>query len=347
MTVYCGVDFHARVQTVCYCNLTEGEIYTRELHHQRDDIRDFYAQFTGQQVIIGLEASGFSLWFEELVEELGYQVWLGDSTEIRRRARRRQKNDRRDAELILGLLMREEFPRVHRPSVQSREVLRQLRYRQRLVKLRTMIKNSLQALSLNAGLSLRSKLTTRKGREQLLAATLSPSLSYQRGDWLSLLDELDQRIKQTEKRLEQQARGDVRVQRLRTHPGIGLLTSLGLVHTLEPITRFSNSRKVVAYAGLDPMERSSAERQRFLGISKSGSSLLRFLLIEAANVAVRSEAELKRFYRQIAHRRGIAKAKVAVARKLLVRAYILLRDEIDYAEFLRRGVEAGLAREGS
>jgi transposase len=346
MTIYCGVDFHARVQTVCYCNSEIGEIHVSELPHQRDDVRAFYSNFQ-DQVVIGLEASGYSSWFEQIVEELGHQVWRGDAVEIRRMARRRQKNDHRDAELILELLVRGDFPRGHRPSLQSREVLRQLRYRQRLVKMRTMVKNSLHALSLGAGLSLRSGLATLKGREKLMTLPLGPASSFQREHWLSLLDELNQRIAQAQTQLERLAKGDEQVRLLRTHPGIGLLTSLGLLHTLQPVSRFSNSRKVVAYVGLEPMERSSGERQRFLGISKAGSRLLRFLLIEAANVAIRTDAELRRFYRQVAYRRGIQRAKVATARKLLVRAFIMLRDGIDYAEFLRRGVEAGSARLGS
>jgi transposase len=346
MTIYCGVDFHARVQTVCYCDSSAGEVHVRDLHHQRDDVRAFYSSFKGE-VIVGLEASGYSSWFEQMIEELGHQVWLGDAVEIRRMARRRQKNDHRDAELILDLLVRDQFPRVHRPSLHSREVLRQLRYRQRLVKMRTMVKNSLHALALGAGLSLRSGMATLKGRQRLLELPLEPASSFQREQWLSLLDELNRRIAQAEVQLERQAKGDEQIRLLRTHPGIGLLTSLGLLHTLEPVTRFSNRRKVVAYVGLEPMERSSGERQRFLGISKAGSRLLRFLLIEAANVAIRVDADLRRFYRQVANRRGIQRAKVATARKLLVRAFIMLRDGIDYAEFLRRGVEAGPARLGT
>src|SRR5262249_6824068 len=141
-------------------------------------------------------------------------------------------------------------------------------------------------------------------------------------------------------------KGDVWVTRLRTHPGIGLLTSLCLVHTLQPVSRFRNTRKVAAYAGFDPIERSSAERKCFLGISKAGSRLLRYLVVEAAQTAVRKDEDLKRFYRRVADRRGRPKAKVAAARKLLIRAYIMLRDEIDYAEFRHRAVAARLARRG-
>jgi transposase len=126
-----------------------------------------------------------------------------------------------------------------------------------------------------------------------------------------------------------------------------LLTALCIVHSLAPVTRFRNTRKVAAYAGFDPLERSSAERQRFLGISKAGSRVLRYLLVEASHTAVKRDDELKRFYKRLVERRGRPKAKTAVARKLLIRAFIMLRDEIDYAEFQRRAVAARRARQST
>lgn len=97
-TIYIGVDFHARQQTICYLTTETGELVTCELkHHDKEAVRAFYAALSGR-VIVGLEASGYSPWFERLLEELGYEVWLGHATEIRRRARWRHKNDRRDAE---------------------------------------------------------------------------------------------------------------------------------------------------------------------------------------------------------------------------------------------------------
>ena len=346
-TIYIGVDFHARQQTICYLTTEDGELVTCELKHQnKDEVRAFYAQFSGR-VVVGLEASGYSPWFEQLLEEVGCEVWLGDATEIRRRARWRQKNDRRDAELILDLMVHNEFPRLHRPAPQSREILRMLRYRQKLIKIRTMGKNSLQALALQSGLAKRSQLFTRAGQQELLSAAMSPAMQWQRAQWLQLLEPLNERLLETMLWLKQQSKDDARIRLLRTHPGIGLLTSLCLVHTLWPVSRFRNQRKVVAYAGLEPMERSSAERKHFLGISKAGSRVLRYLLVEAAHTAVKKDDDLKRFYQRLATRRGRPKAKTAAARKLLVRSYIMLRDEIDYAEFRRRAVAARLARQSS
>jgi transposase len=344
-TIYIGVDFHARQQTICYLTTEGGEILTHQLEHQdKTAVRSFYAQFRGR-VIVGLEASGYSPWFEQLLTELGCEVWLGNAKEIRRRARCRHKNDRRDAELILDLMLHDEFPRLFVLPLQSREVLRMLRYRQKLIKMRTMAKNSLQALALQSGLAKGSQLFSKAGQQELASAPMSPAMQWQRDQWLQLLEPLNQRILETMLWLKQQSAADQRIARLRTHPGIGLLTALGLVHALEPVSRFRNSRRVVGYAGFDPLEDSSAERIRFGAISKAGPRVLRFLVIEAAHTSVKYDDDLKRFYKRLVERRGRPKAKTAVGRKLLIRAYIMLRDEIDYAEFKRRAGVARLVRQ--
>ena len=236
MTIYCGVDFHARQQFIKWSDTSDGEIHHLQLsHHSIDEVRMFYAQFKGE-VVVGLEASGYSQWFESLLIPLGHQVWAGDATEIRRRARSRQKPDRRDAELLLDLLLKQEFPRIHRLSPESLEVLRQLRYRHRLVQMRTKAHNSLQAIALGAGVSLKSKLRTKKGKQRLNGLSLTPALGQQREEWLSLIVELNTHIQRVEKDLEPLASADERVRRVRTHPGIGCLpASLSCIHSARSL----------------------------------------------------------------------------------------------------------------
>lgn len=346
MTVYCGVDFHARVQTVSWIDTSNGEVHQDQFSHTGDEVRQFYARFVGE-VIVGFEASGYSTWFEEMLEEIGHQVWVGHAGEIRKRARSRHKNDNRDADLILDLMIKGEFPRLQRQSAESREILRQLRYRHRLVKMRTTATNSVQAIAIGAGLAGKIRLSSRRSRSNLERVELPGVLADQRKEWLDLISQLTAKIKEADKWLSQRAESDERVVRLRTHPGIGMLTGLVLVHTLEPVERFSSSRKVVAYVGLDPLEDSSADKRRYGSVSKAGSKLARFLLVEAGQTAARRDPQLKTFYKRLSKSRKSAKAKVAVARKLAVRGYILLRDRIDYAEFVRRGARSRVSQEKS
>jgi transposase len=345
MTVYIGVDFHARQQTISYLTTEDGEIEHLVLvHDSAAAVRGFYEQFAGQRVVVGFESSGYAAWFEELLEELGCEIWIGHAAYIRQFAKRRQKNDRRDADLILELLHTGDFPRIHRYSRRTREVLQQLRYRQRLVKMRTMTMNMLLFMASSRGVSMKTKLQSKRGQAKLAALALPPLLGRQRDELLSLLQLLDEKIATIEHWLAKETAQEVAVQRLQTHPGIGLLTSICVRYTLEEASRFTTTRKVSAFAGFDPMEDQSDERRRMGAISKQGSRWLRFYLVEAGQVAIRYDAELKRVYQRVSLRGGHAKAKVAVGRRLLVRAFIMLRDEIDYAEFQRRGVAARSSR---
>ena len=343
MRVYIGVDLHVRTQTVCWCDTTTGEQQERMLDHERDDVHAFYAQFVAP-AIVGVEGSGYSLWFHRLIEETGHPLLVGDAQAIRQFARRRQKNDRRDAQLLLDLLLRGDFPVVRVPSPGSRDVLALLRYRHRLVRIRTMLRNGLQAVALSHPLRFGPRLFTARGQRQFTVLPLGGAYAAQRQHSLALLESLEERIHAIEQELEVRAQQDARVMRLRTHPGVGLLTGLAVVHALDPVQRFDRARRVAAYCGLDPKERSSGDSQHFGHISKQGNRLLRFLLVEAAHAAISKDEELRRFYFRIENRKNSAVALVAVARKLVLRLYRMLREEIDYDEFRRRGRDARRAR---
>ena len=323
----------------------DGEIHHLVLLHESPlQVRAFYEQFAGQHVIVGFEGSGYAAWFEELLEELGHEIWIGHATYIRQFAKRRQKNDRRDADLILELLVSGDFPRIHRYSAATRQILQQLRYRHRLVKMRTAATNMLLFMASSRGHTFRTQLQSKRGQARLAQLPLPEPLAQQRDELLQLLQQLDQKIAAVEQWLKQRTCQDAAVQRLQTHPGIGLLTSICIRYTLECVERFANTRKVSAFAGFDPMEDQSDKRWRMGAISKQGSRWLRFFLVEAGQVAIRKDAELAHVYKRVLLRGGHAKAKVAVGRRLLVRTFIMLRDEIDYAEFQRRGVAARSAR---
>ena len=127
------------------------------------------------------------------------------------------------------------------------------------------------------------------------------------------------------------------IQTQSTHPGVGPVTGLATELFLGDPHRFADGKAVASYVGMIPREYSSGERQRFGGLTKQGCPLLRFLWGEAAAHAARRDPELQRFYRRKLVQKGLGKARMAVARKLGIRLWIMLRDQIDYQEFCRRG----------
>ena len=273
--------------------------------------------------------------------ELGHELKVGNPTAIRAPARSRHKSDKRDADLLLDLLVKDEFPELWRRPLPSQSVLEQLRFRHHLVKLRTQICNRLQALAHAAGLPRRG-IQTKRARLALMAANFSETRRFESNQLFELLDNLTARIKHIEQWLEEKATGDAKVQLLLTHKGVGLLSALAVAHTLGDVWRFPSSKEAFAYTGLDPLEQSSAGKVRYGSISKAGSSVLRHLLGQAMHVASRYDGQLKTFYQRLANRRSKPIAKVAATRKLLIRLFIMLRDEIDYAEFKRRGATVGM-----
>lgn len=338
MTLYIGVDYHPYQQTVAYWETGDDEIrYRQFLHSDKTAIKRFYLG-CGKGSVIGVEATGSLQWFERMLFDNGIKLLIGDPRLIRRKALSRHKNDFRDAETILDLLMNGQFPRIEPRSEHSQLILQMLNYRHSLVGQRTSIANQLQAFARRKGLS-KFRMKATLARETLVAAVENETEKLLIESRFTLFEELSGEIKKLEEKLGKEANKDERAKLLLTHSGIGPLTALALVHTLGDVHRFRRSEQAVAFVGLDPLEKSSGERKRIGNISKHGSRLLRFLLIQAAQVS--RCKRLKQFYSQVSRRRGKPKAKVAAARKLLVNCYVMLRDNIDYQEFTRRG-EVGL-----
>ncbi|HEV2687254.1 MAG TPA: IS110 family transposase [Bryobacteraceae bacterium] len=335
-----GCDFHPSYQQIAMVDEETGELTERRLLHAGGEAQRFYESLAGP-VRVGMEAEGHSQWFERLLQKLGHELWIGDAARVRAKAVRRQKTDARDAAHLLELLLRGDFPRLWVPTWEERDLRQLIVHRVKLVRLQTQIKNQLQALALNQGLQKKGKLWSAAGREQLRALELAPWAARRREDLLRWLEQLEKETAELHQQIAEQARVRPEVARLMTHPGVGPITGLAFVLTLGPWRRFGRSKQVASYCGLIPTERSSGGRQRLGHISKQGSPLLRWLLVEAAQSAVRHEPEMQRRYRRLAARKSRALAKVAAARQLATRLYWMLRTEKDYAQLFCRGTHAG------
>jgi transposase len=326
-----GCDFHPGFQQVAIFDNLIGEVQGKRLQH-RVEAEAFYRSLAGQEVRVGMEACGHYPWFERLLEELRIELWFGDAARVRASVVRKQKTDRRDAEHLLQLLQEDRFPRIWVPSLEVRDVRQLLVHRHKQVQGRTRTKNQLQAMALSCGVQKKYKLWTKAGRAELEQLPLLPYAAERRKRLLAGLDELEVEIVELDRRVAEEARQRPEAVRLMTHPGVGPVTALAMVLTLGPAERFGSAKQVGSYFGLIPREESSGGKQRLGRISKQGSSFLRFLLVEAGQTAARYDPQLQRFYRRLAARKNRSVAKVAVARRLATRLYLMLREDWTYAQ---------------
>jgi transposase len=330
-----GCDFHPGFQQLAIFDKQTGEMTGKRLQHG-EQARAFYAGLA-EPARVGMEACGYTQWFERLLAELGHELWLGDAAQIRASVVRRQKTDQRDAEHILDLLLAERFPRLWVATAEERDVRQLLLHRHHLVRSRTQVKNQLQAMALNQGVQKKRQLWTAAGRTELQKLALPAYTAARRDECLQRLDYLDEQIRQLSQKVAAEAEQRESVRLLLTHPGVGPQTALAFVLTLGEVGRFDNAKKVASYVGLIPAENSSGGKQRLGRISKQGSPLLRFLLVEAAQSAARYDATLKRVYVRLCMRRSRGQAKVAVARRLATRLYWMLRSGKNYAQLTASG----------
>jgi transposase len=338
-----GVDYHPSVQQVAFVDTQTGETGERRLKHSDGEAEHFYRDLQRRQVEVrvGMEATGHARWFERLLAELKFELWIGDPAKIKAARVRKQKTDRQDAQLLLRLLVEARFPRIWVPSAENRDLRQLILHRHRLVQMRTRAMNQIQATAMNEGMRRKKTLWSKTGRKQLESLALPPWATRRRQDLLELVDRLDSAIGELTPAIEQEARQRPEVLRLMTHPGVGPITTLAFVLVIGSPDRFACGKQIGSYLGLIPCEDSSADRQRLGHVTKQGSSLLRFLLVEAAQAAVRWDTDWRRRFVHLAMRRDRRIAKVAMARKLAVSLYWMWRNGYDYQQHLQFGSHAG------
>jgi transposase len=337
-----GCDYHPGFQQIAGVDTDTGELSERRLAHP-EQAEQFYRELQQQHIAVrvGMESSGHSRWFERLLRELQFELWIGDPAQIRSKRVRKQKTDRQDAQLILQLLMENRFPRIWIPDAENRDLRQLLWHRHRMVQMRTRVMNQLHVVALNEGLRRKKALWRSAGRKELESITLAPWASRRRQDLLDVLDQLTPKIQELTHALEAEVEKREVTRRLMTHPGVGPLTALAYELVIGTPERFHCGKQIASYVGLVPEERSSGDRRRQGHISKQGNVLLRFLLVEAAQVTVRSQPEWRAKFFHLAMRRGRKIAKVAMARKLAVHLYWMWRQGCDYGQMQKLGSHAG------
>jgi transposase len=334
-----GCDFHPSFQQIAYVDEETGEYGESRLSHREEAVR-FYRSLSGRRVQVGVEATGNDRWFRKLLSEVGHELLIGDASAIHASAPREQRTDKRDARHILRLLVEKRFPVVWQPSAGNEEQRQLLMHRCRLVRMRTRLKNQLDSIAKSEGLT-GSRSWSQKRRQQIEALPLTGWYAERRADLLGLLDGLELRIKRLNRAVEMAAEQNGEARLLMTHPGVGPVVSLAYVLVPGDWRRFPRGKQVGSYLGLIPSEASSGKHQQRMGhITKQGNTLLRWLLVEAAVKAQRHDPSWHRQYLRLSLQKHHGVAKVAIAHKLAVRLYWMLRSGDDYQQVMERGSHA-------
>lgn len=329
-----GCDFHPSWQQIAVFDAETGEITEHKLMNGDGEAERFY-RVLGAPARVGIEACGNAQWFVDLLQGLGHEVWIGDAARIRASYVRKQKTDRRDAGHILRLLIEERFPRLWMPTAEQRDLRQLLIHRHKLVEIRTRVKNGLQHLALNRGLQKQRALWSVRGRADLEKLPLQGWTARRREDLFKLLAELDRQVQELDEAVSHTAEDHPQARLLMTQPGVGPVTALAFVLTIGDVSRFQRSGQVASYVGLIPREHSSGGKQRLGSISKQGNRFLRQLLVEAAQTVNRLDEGFRKQYQARCHHKPKGVAKVAAARRLTVRLYWMLKQNVGYPEIVR------------
>src|SRR5437588_6095710 len=193
-----GCDYHPSFQQIAYVDSETGELEERRLVHPQE-AEQFYGELKQHNVAVrvGMESSGHSRWFERLLRDLQFELWIGDAAEIRTKRVRKQKTDRQDAQLLLQLMVENRFPRIWVPDAENRDLRQLLWHRHRLVQMRTRVMNQLHVVALNEGLRRKKALWRPAGRAELEGLSLAPWASRRRRDLLDLLDQPSPKIQES------------------------------------------------------------------------------------------------------------------------------------------------------
>jgi len=301
--------------------------------NERVALRRYFRQFRGQEVQVAVEACGFWPAFREVVEPEVKRLVLVHPQRVKAIASAKLKNDRVDSQTLAHLLRCDLLPEAWKADRETQARRQQVRLRTMLVRQRTRLKNQVHAVLHQQGL--RSPVTDlfgKRGRQWLAGVKLPEQARESVQACLRMIDHYGEEIQKQNLQLSVKAGEDERVRWLKTIPGIGECSAMMLLAEIGDVGRFGSKEALCSYAGLVPRVRESAGKAARSGITRQGSSALRWIMVEAAQVATRCSVAAKRYYERLLRKKHKHVARVALARKLLIAVYALLHDGVVFEE---------------
>lgn len=332
---FVGVDLHKHTITLVVVDASRKMLARRRFSNLMSEQIVAFLKSQGEFQLT-VEATASYEWFVQLVEPLTQRVVLAHPGKLRVIAESTRKSDKLDAKVLAEMLARDQIPASYRPTPRQRghrQLVRQRQYWQRKI---TGVRNKIRRILSDYNLD-RSDLFTEVGQAWLKTAEVSDvdrfCLDQLVSEWTGLIEHLravDQKIREFAKSGSDQEQFDRAL--LRTIPGVGPVTSEVILAELADPRRFSSLKKVVAYAGLAPGQRESAGKRKNLHIEKTGSPLLRWVLVQAAWQLVKRSPKWRTIYENLKKRIGTKKAIVAISRRLLTLCVTLLKSQQVYRE---------------
>ena len=331
--IHVGVDLHQRF---CYMTALDARgkaMQAGPVSNEKLALRKYFRQFRGKEVQVAVEACGFWPAFREVVEPEVKRLVLVHPQRVKAIASAKLKNDRVDSETLAHLLRCDLLPESWKADRETQARRQQVRLRTTLVRQRTRLKNQLHAVLHQQGL--RSPATDvfgKRGRLWLNAVKLPAQARESVNVCLRMIDSYTEEIQKQNLLISEKAKQDERVGWLMTIPGIGEISAMMVLAEIGDLSRFANKEALCSYAGLVPRVRESAGKAARSGITRQGSSYLRWMMVEAAQVATRCSPAARRYYERLLRKKHKHVARVALARKLLIAVYALLHDGVIFDE---------------
>lgn len=331
--IHVGVDLHQRF---CYMTALEARgkiVQSGPVANEKLALRQYFRRFRGKQVQVAVEACGFWPAFREVVEPEVERLVLVHPQRVKAIASAKLKNDRVDSETLAHLLRCDLLPESWKADRETQARRQQVRLRATLVRQGTRLKNQVHAVLHQQGL--RSPVTDlfgKRGRLWLAQVKLPAQARESVNVCLRLLDGYGEEIQKQNLQLREKAKHDERAEWLMTIPGIGEYSAMMLLAEIGDLGRFHDKEALCSYAGLVPRVRESAGKAARCGITRQGSPWMRWIMVEAAQVATRCSPAAKRYYERLARKKHKHVARVALARKLLIAVYALLHDGVVFDE---------------
>ncbi|MGA9388619.1 MAG: IS110 family transposase [Candidatus Bathyarchaeia archaeon] len=329
---YVGIDVGKYKCAVAMMD-SEGRVSDEfAFHNNNEGIQCLISRLSMDDMVV-MESTG-SVWSNlyDRLDQVHIKVVLANPMKTRAIASARIKSDTIDARILAHLLRADLIPPSYVPPCEIREMRYLLRHRVSLVKVRTMVKNKVHALLDRNGISTEefSDLFGKQGMQWLRSVELSTLDRLMLDNHLEHLESLKRQVEAVDREITVRASRDEHVKLLLSMSGVDVFTALLIRSEIGDISRFSSYKKLVSWAGLAPSLHQSGSVEYHGRITKQGSRVLRWIMVEAARVAVNHDDRLGSFYERVKLRRGGQKAIVAVACKMLKIIWTMLTKDEPY-----------------